>query len=52
MEKDGKAEKRYISNGQSSGIYYEVSQGLEPGDKLITKGASQLNNGVKVNVIQ
>ncbi len=52
VEKDGTAEKKYISNGQSSGIYYEVSKGLEPGDKLITKGTSQLNNGVKVNVIQ
>lgn len=52
VEKDGKAEKRYISNGNSSGIYFEVSKGLEVGDRLITKGSSQLTNGIKVNVIQ
>lgn len=52
VEKDGNAEKRYISNGNSSGLLYEVSQGLRAGDNLITKGASQLTNGAKVNVIQ
>ena len=52
VEKDGKAEKRYIYNGNSSGIYFEISKGLQVGDKLITKGASQLTDGSKVNVIQ
>jgi len=52
IEKDGKAKKTYVSNGQDSGIYLEVSKGLQVGDKLITKGASQLTDGAKINVIQ
>ena len=52
VENNGKAEKRYINNGQESGIYYEISKGLQVGDKLITKGNSQLTDGSKVNVIQ
>lgn len=52
VEKDGKAEKRYISNGQDSGIYYEVSGGLQVGDKLVTHGGLQLTDGAKVKVIQ
>lgn len=52
VENDGKAEKRNISNGNDSGIYFEVSQGLNVGDNLITRGAAQLTDGVKVNVIQ
>ena len=52
VENNGKAEKRYISNGQASGIYYEISKGLQVGDKLITKGSSQLTDGIKVKVIQ
>ena len=52
IEKDGKALKSYVSNGQDSGIYLEVSKGLQIGDKLITKGGSQLTDGAKVNVIQ
>ena len=52
VENNGKAEKRYIFNGQASGIYYEISKGLQVGDKLITKGSSQLTDGIKVKVIQ
>lgn len=52
VEKDGKAEKRYISNGQDSGILFEISNGLQVGDKLITHGGSQLTDGAKVKVIQ
>lgn len=52
VEKDGIAEKRYLVNGNDSGIYYEISSGLNEGDKLITRGAAQLTEGVKVKVIQ
>ena len=52
VEKDGKAAKRYLTNGLDSGIDYEIKSGLNVGDKLITQGNSQLNDGVKVNVIQ
>lgn len=49
---DGKASKRYIRNGNDSGILYEIKSGLNPGDMLIIKGASQLEDGSKLNVIQ
>ena len=52
VEKDGKAEKRYVSNGTDSGVYFEISKGLQVGDRLITRGASQLTDSVKVKVIQ
>lgn len=51
LEKDGVAEKRYISNGRDSGLNYEVSGGLNPGDRLIIKGSANLTNGIKVKVI-
>lgn len=49
---NGSAMKRYISNGNDSGIYYEISKGLNVGDLLITRGVAQLTEGVKLNVIQ
>lgn len=52
VNKDGMAEKRYIKNGQESGVNYEISSGLQFGDKLVIHGGSQLTDGVKVKVIQ
>ena len=49
---EGKAVKKYISNGNESGLYYEISKGLQPGEMLIVKGGSQLEDGIKINVIQ
>lgn len=49
---NNKAVKRYITNGNESGLYYEVSGGLQVGDMLVIKGASQLEDGSKVNVLQ
>ena len=51
-ENNGKAVKVYAENGRESGIYYELSKGLKPGDRLIVKGAEQLENGTTVKVIQ
>ncbi|HEY6906229.1 MAG TPA: efflux RND transporter periplasmic adaptor subunit [Ignavibacteriaceae bacterium] len=51
-ENSGKAVKIYAENGHESGIYYELSKGLKPGDKLIVKGAEQLDDGTPVKVIQ
>jgi multidrug efflux pump subunit AcrA (membrane-fusion protein) len=47
-----KAVKRYITNGNESGLFYEVSAGLKVGDMLVVKGASQLEDGSKVKVIK
>jgi len=52
VERNGKAVKKYITSGMDSGIEYEVKKGLKVGDRLITQGAAQLNEGDKVNVIQ
>ncbi|MFC2084405.1 efflux RND transporter periplasmic adaptor subunit [Bacteroidota bacterium] len=52
IEKKSVASKRYISNGEESGLNYEVKNGLIPGDRLIIKGASQLEDNIKVKVIQ
>ncbi len=51
-ENNGKAVKVYAENGHDSGIYYELSKGLKPGDRLIITGADQLDNGTTVKVIQ
>ena len=51
-ENNGKASKRYIKNGNDSGIHFEIKSGLKPGDLLIVKGASQLEDGSKLKVIQ
>jgi RND family efflux transporter MFP subunit len=51
-ENKGKAVKNYVENGNESGIYYELSKGLKPGDRLIVKGADQLADGTTVKVIQ
>ena len=52
IDKDGVAEKRYITNGQESGVEYEISSGLQVGDKLVVHGGSQLTNNAKLKVIQ
>lgn len=50
LAKNSKAEKRFIETGVVSGINVEVLQGLNPGDKLITKGDALLEKGVKIKV--
>jgi membrane fusion protein (multidrug efflux system) len=52
VDKDDIAQKRYVTNGQESGVYYEISSGLQVGDKLVVYGGSQLTDGAKVKVIQ
>ncbi len=52
LEKNGAAEKKYVSNGNGSGINYEIKSGLKPGDKLIIEGGALLADGNKVKTIQ
>jgi membrane fusion protein, multidrug efflux system len=51
VEKENSAAKKYISNGRDEGINYEVTGGLSIGERLITQGNAQVNNGSKVKVI-
>ncbi len=46
------AVKRYITNGNDSGIDYEVSSGLRNGDVVITQGAQMVDAGRRVQVIR
>lgn len=46
------AVKRYISNGNSSGIDYEISGGLNVGDVIITHGASMVEAGSRVLIAE
>jgi RND family efflux transporter MFP subunit len=52
IEQSGKAVKIYAENGRESGLYYEISNGLKPGDNLIVTGVDQLDEGTTVKVIQ
>lgn len=51
-EQNGRAVKVYTENGKESGLYYEISKGLKPGDKLIITGVDQLEDGTTIKVIQ
>lgn len=45
-----KAEKKYIKKGRSSGPDTEIESGLQAGDKIITDGYNQVNNGEIISV--
>jgi len=49
--KNGTAEKRKLKLGREQGITYEITEGLEEGDVLVTDGAQDLSAGEKVNII-
>jgi membrane fusion protein, multidrug efflux system len=46
------AVKRYITNGNGSGIDYEVSAGLRVGDVIITHGASMVDAGRRIRIVE
>jgi len=46
-----KAVKKVITIKNESGILYELSSGLQPGDPLIVKGGARLIDGTKINVV-
>ena len=52
LENKGVAEKRYVTNGNDSGLDFEIKNGLKPGDRLIVEGISLLDNGTKVNLVR
>jgi membrane fusion protein (multidrug efflux system) len=49
---NGTAKRKNIKVGSSYGSQAEILSGLTAGDQLITAGASDLNDGDKVNVLQ
>ena len=52
VNEDGVAELRIVKLGVHTGKEYEVLSGLEEGDKVVVKGQSSLQDGVKVKVEQ
>lgn len=50
VKSDSTAEERKITLGGSSGDRIMISSGIQPGDKVITKGQKDLSNGEKVRV--
>jgi membrane fusion protein (multidrug efflux system) len=52
VNENGTAKRKSIKAGSSYGSQIEILSGLASGDQLITSGASDLNDGDKVNVLQ
>ncbi len=52
LENNGTAVKRYVTNGNDSGLDFEIRNGLKPGDRVIVQGISLLDNGAKVKLVE
>ena len=52
VNEEGVAELRIVKLGVHVGKEYEVLSGLEAGDRVVVKGQSSLQDGVKVKVEQ
>lgn len=50
LAENGKAKKVEIQTGLDNRLSYEVTEGLNPGDNLITEGMSLLTEGAKILV--
>lgn len=50
VEKDGVAQSRTISIGVIEGDRVQITSGLNPGDHLIVKGHTEVEDGMKVSV--
>lgn len=50
VDKEGKAKRVTVSVGGRDGNLIEVTQGLTPGDKIVTEGVVKLTDGAKVRV--
>lgn len=46
--KDGMAERRYVTTGNINAGRIEISEGLKPGEQVITQGLADLRPGVSV----
>jgi RND family efflux transporter MFP subunit len=52
LNQDGKARSRKLTVGETSGLEMEIRNGLNPGDMLISEGASIVQDGDKLNVVK
>lgn len=49
---EGVVHKRLVKIGKMTNTGFEILEGLEPGDKVITAGISSLNDGMRVRLIK
>jgi len=52
VDENGIAKKKVIVQGSSYAGKAEIKSGLQPGDKLVTNGASEIEEGDKLKVLQ
>jgi membrane fusion protein (multidrug efflux system) len=50
VEEDGLAQSRTVSIGVIQGDRVQITSGLKPGDHLIVKGHTEVEDGMKVSV--
>ena len=48
---DGKAVRRTVAADRTSGTYWVVTEGLQPGAKIITQGLNALKSGAKIKAV-
>lgn len=52
VDKDNKIERRDIKLGRQSGTVWEVSSGLDEGDRVVTQGLQKVHPGITVNPVE
>lgn len=52
VDENGVAKKKNVTEGASYAGQTEIKSGLQPGEKLITDGASEVEDGDKIRVLQ
>ncbi|MGD9235569.1 MAG: hypothetical protein PVF09_02775, partial [Desulfobacterales bacterium] len=50
IEKDGVAQSRTVGIGVIEGDRVQITSGLDPGDHLIVRGQTEVEDGMKVRV--
>ncbi len=46
------AEKRKITTGMEKGLLLEITEGLRPGEVIVTKGVQELKDGTRIRIIE
>ena len=49
---NGVAKQKNVTEGNTSDGYTEIKSGLQPGDEVVTEGASELEDGNKITVLK
>ncbi|MDY7011477.1 MAG: efflux RND transporter periplasmic adaptor subunit, partial [Planctomycetota bacterium] len=49
---DSKAHRRPVNLGLAEGVLHEVTEGLEPGDRVVVRGQRQLREGEALETVE